>query len=62
MTDKQFDTTTYVEQMALLLDLQLPDEYVDGVVANFDRIRVIAQLVNEFPLPEEIEAAPVFEP
>ncbi|WP_088242993.1 DUF4089 domain-containing protein [Calothrix rhizosoleniae] len=62
MTDTQFDTTTYVKQMALLLDLQLPDEYIDGVVENFDRIRVIAQIVNEFPLAEEVEAAPVFEP
>ncbi|MDJ0617156.1 MAG: DUF4089 domain-containing protein [Calothrix sp. MO_192.B10] len=62
MINKEFDTTTYVKQMASLLDLQLPDEYVDGVVANFDRIRVIAQVVNEFPLPEEVEAAPVFEP
>ena len=62
MTDTQFDTTTYVKQMALLLDLQLPDEYIDGVVENIDRIRVIAQVVNEFPLAEEVEAAPVFEP
>ncbi|MDJ0732884.1 MAG: DUF4089 domain-containing protein [Nostocaceae cyanobacterium] len=62
MKDKQFDTTTYVEQIALLMNLQLPDEYLDGVVANFERIRVIAQIVNEFALPEEVEAAPVFEP
>ncbi|PMB18562.1 DUF4089 domain-containing protein, partial [Fischerella thermalis] len=36
--------------------------YRDGVVANFERIRVIAQLVNSFPLPDDIEVAPVFEP
>jgi len=62
MTNQQFDTTTYVKQMALLLDLQLPDEYLHGVVANLDRIREIAQIVNEFPLPEQIEPAPKFEP
>ncbi|MDJ0676756.1 MAG: DUF4089 domain-containing protein [Calothrix sp. MO_167.B42] len=62
MTEQQFDTNKYIEQMALLLDLQLPDEYIHGVVANFDRIREIAQIVNEFPLPEQIEAAPTFEP
>ena len=62
MTEKQFDAATYVKQMALLLDLQLPDEYHDGVVANFERIRVIAKIVNECPLPEEVEAAPIFEP
>ena len=62
MINQQFDTTKYIEQMALLLDLQLPDEYIHGVVANFDRIREIAQIVNEFPLPEQIEPAPKFEP
>lgn len=62
MENQQFDITTYVKQMALLLDLQLQDEYVDGVVENFARIKVIAQVVNEFPLPEDVEIAPVFEP
>lgn len=62
MISQEFDVGEYVEQMALLLDLQLRDEYRDGVVANFERIKAIAQLVNSFPLPEEVEAAPVFEP
>ncbi|MDB9344401.1 DUF4089 domain-containing protein [Nodularia spumigena CS-586/05] len=53
---------SYVEEMALLLGLQLGDEYVDGVVQNFEIIKAIAQLVNEFPLPEDVEPAPVFEP
>jgi hypothetical protein len=58
----ELDVGVYVDQMALLLDLPIKDEYRDGVVANFERIKAIAQLVNLFPLPEEIEAAPVFEP
>lgn len=62
MKDKNFNSTQYVEQTALLLGFNLPDEYRDGVVANFERIQVIAKLVNEFPLPEDIEAAPIFEP
>jgi hypothetical protein len=62
MRREGFDVDEYVDQMALLLDLQLRDEYRDGVVANFERIRAIANLVNEFPLAEEIEAAPIFEP
>ncbi|MBG1266423.1 DUF4089 domain-containing protein [Nostoc sp. WHI] len=62
MISQEFDVGVYVDQMALLLDLQLRDEYRDGVVANFERIKAIAQLVNSFPLPEEVEAAPVFEP
>ncbi|MEH2243836.1 DUF4089 domain-containing protein [Nostoc sp.] len=62
MKREGFNLGEYIDQMALLLDLQLKDEYRDGVVANFERIRAIANLVNEFPLAEEIEAAPIFEP
>ncbi|OKH54986.1 DUF4089 domain-containing protein [Calothrix sp. HK-06] len=62
MEENELDVKVYVEQMALLVDLQLRNEYKDGVVANFERIGNIAKLVNEFELPEEIEAAPVFEP
>ncbi|MBC1218461.1 DUF4089 domain-containing protein [Nostoc sp. UCD121] len=62
MRRKGFDFGEYVEQMSLLLDLQLRDEYRDGVVANFERISAIANIVNSFPLAEDIEVAPVFEP
>ena len=62
MEGKGFDVGEYVDLMALLLDLKLRDEYRDGVVANFERIMAIAQVVNEFALPETIEAAPIFEP
>ncbi|MCP6761737.1 MAG: DUF4089 domain-containing protein [Fischerella sp. CENA71] len=61
MNNQELDVGEYVEQMALLLDLRLRDEYRDGVVANFERIKAIAQLVNSFPLPEDIEVAPIFE-
>ncbi|MDZ8053756.1 MAG: DUF4089 domain-containing protein [Aulosira sp. ZfuVER01] len=62
MESQGFDVGEYVDQMALLVDLQLRDEYRDGVVANFERIKAIALLVNEFPIPEEVEVAPIFEP
>ena len=62
MRTEEFDVGEYVDQMALLLDLEIKDEYRDGVVANFERIRAIANLVNSFPLAEDIEVAPVFEP
>jgi Asp-tRNA(Asn)/Glu-tRNA(Gln) amidotransferase C subunit len=52
----------FVEQMALLVNLQLRDEYKDGVVTNFERIKAIAEVVNEFDLPENIEAGSVFQP
>jgi hypothetical protein len=62
MESQGFDVGEYVKQMGLLLDLEMRDEYCDGVVANFERIKAIANLVNSFPLPEDIEVAPVFEP
>ena len=62
MRREGFDVSEYVDQMGFLLDLQLKDEYRDDVLANFERIRAIANLVNSFPLPEDIEVAPVFEP
>ncbi len=62
MEGKELNVGEYVDLMAFLLDLQLRHEYRDGVVANFQRIKAIAQVVNEFPLPEDVEAAPTFEP
>ena len=35
MEERELDVREYVEQMALLLDLDLRDQYKDGVVANF---------------------------
>lgn len=62
MSNQKFNTAEYVEQTALLLNLNLPNEYREGVIANFETIQEIAKLVNEFSLPENIEAAPIFEP
>lgn len=62
MENQTLNPAEYVDQMALLLDLQLQPEYRSGVVENFERIMMIAQLVNDFSLPPEIEAAPVFQP
>ncbi len=52
----------WVEPMAKVVGLPLQAEHKPGVVDNFTRIQAIAQLVNEFALPEDIESAPVFEP
>lgn len=62
MENQELDVDKYVEQASLLLDLQIKDEYREGVVANFARIKAIAQQVNSFSLPEEVEVAPLFEP
>lgn len=52
----------YIEQTSQLINLPIPSEYQAGVIANFERIATIAQLVTEFPLPEYIETALVFNP
>lgn len=52
----------FVEVMSELVGLPIPEEYREGVVANMERIHTVAQFVLEFSLPDEIEAAPVFEP
>lgn len=62
MTEPSFNPTTYVDQAAALIGLPIPSEYHQSVVENFERIAAVAQLVLEFPLPEEIEPAPKFEP
>jgi hypothetical protein len=53
---------SYLEQVSWVMDLAIPPECVPGVVENLLRLEAIARLVNEFPLPDDIEAAPVFHP
>jgi hypothetical protein len=48
--------------MSEILDLPIDPEYRPGVVKNVASICAIATLVTDFPLPENIEAAPVFKP
>lgn len=62
MTEATSDPGEFVDQMASLIELPLAAEHRPGVVENFERIIGIAQLMNEFPLPEAIEVASRFEP
>ncbi|WP_413173142.1 DUF4089 domain-containing protein [Anabaena azotica] len=62
MNNQNIDLKQYVEQMSLLLNLQIKDEYRNEVIVNFEKLQSIAQIVNNFPLPEEIEIVPIFEP
>lgn len=59
---KNINPTEYVEQISQVLDLSIDAEYYPSVVKNFTTICAIAKLVTDFPLPDDIEAAPVFEP
>jgi hypothetical protein len=62
MTEKPFELVNYVEQTTQLLDWQIAPEYLPNVVENVAKIAAIATLVIEFPLPNDIEPAPIFEP
>ena len=54
------DIEAFVEAAARIVDLPLAPEHRSGVVMNFRRIAAMARLVNEFPLPPDVEPAPVF--
>jgi hypothetical protein len=62
MPEENLNIAQYVEQTAQLIDLPLAPEYRLSVVENFAKIAAIATLLVEFPLPEDVESAPVFEP
>ncbi|MEL7037194.1 MAG: DUF4089 domain-containing protein [Cyanobacteria bacterium J06592_8] len=52
----------YIDQTAELIDLKIAPEYREGVISNLEQIAKLAKLVNEFPLTDEIEIAPIFNP
>ena len=62
MSDKILTLEETVEQVAALLDLPIAPAHKPGTIENFARLAEIAQLVMEFPLPAEVEAAPIFHP
>lgn len=62
MPDKPIDPAELVDQLSALVGLPIQPEHHASVVENFSRIMAVAQLVREFPLPEDVEIATVFEP
>ena len=59
---KEDQAADYVDQMAAALGLDLDPAYRDGVIANMVRTAEIAELVMDFPLPEDLEPAFAFDP
>ncbi|HEY9881310.1 MAG TPA: DUF4089 domain-containing protein [Leptolyngbyaceae cyanobacterium] len=57
-----FDSEAYVDQMSAFIRLPIPAELRAGVIENVERIWKVAQPVIEFHLPDDLEAAPTFEP
>jgi hypothetical protein len=62
MTVEPLDIEAYVDAAAALVGLPIEPAHRPGIVLNLRRIADLAALVMEFPLPDDIEAAPVFEP
>jgi hypothetical protein len=52
----------YVDAAAQLIALPIAPEHRPGVIQFMGVVLWAAALVMEFPLPDEVEAAPVFEP
>lgn len=52
----------YVDAAATAIALPIAPEHRPGVIQFMGVILSAATLVMEFPLPDEVEAAPVFEP
>jgi hypothetical protein len=56
------DPGAYVDRAAVLIGLPIAPPHRPGVVQAMGVIVAAARLVMEFPLPDDVEAAPVFEP
>ena len=52
----------YVDHAAPLVGLALTAEQRDAVIRNLAITMQVATLVMEFPLPDDVDAAPVFHP
>lgn len=49
-----------LEAMAPVLGLSVDAAWRDGVVANLVTLAMMAKLVQDFPLDDELEPAPVY--
>lgn len=56
------DLAATVDRIAALVGLDIAPAHRPGVIANFTRIAAIAAPVMAFPLPDDLEIAPVFVP
>jgi hypothetical protein len=56
------DLGAHVDRAAKLIGMPILPVHRPGVVLAMGVIATAAALVMDFPLPDEVEAAPVFEP
>jgi Protein of unknown function (DUF4089) len=62
LADRPFDVAVYVDAAAALIELPLDPAHRPGVILNMQRIADMAALVMSFPLPDDVEPAPIFHP
>jgi hypothetical protein len=62
MTTSEDPIAAYLNQAALLLDLPVHPEHYAEVLAAFLVLRAQAEVITEFKLPGDTEAAPRFTP
>jgi hypothetical protein len=56
------ETASYVRTTAARIGLPLDAAYFDAVTEDLERTAAAAEYLMGFPLPQTVEAAPVFEP
>lgn len=56
------DLAAHVDRAAKLIGLPILPAHRPGVIQTMGVIAAAATLVMDFPLPDDVEAAPVFEP
>ncbi|MBR8831149.1 MAG: hypothetical protein N5P05_003857 [Chroococcopsis gigantea SAG 12.99] len=54
--------TLYLRLTSEIIALPIPEEYVESVVINLERMENLAQLVMDFEIDDTIEIAPIFQP
>ena len=52
---------SYIDTAAKVLDLRIAPEWMPAVRLNMENTLKLARLVQEFPLPDEIESASIYE-
>ena len=62
MSDAKQDWSSHVDTVSESIGLRIEPEYRQGVIDSFARIAQVAGAVLAFPLGEEAEPAPRFEP
>ncbi len=60
--DKPFDARAHVSHMETVLELSIQKDWRPSVEAHMAATAKAAALVLDFPLEDEVEAAPVFQP